>query len=273
MTTTAQKIEYNEIIAPIKKLNESLVKTSAIYLEKLESITADKDPEEYAKAKINYIRLTLREVGNFVSISRISLEKLAIKSETALNQARKKIYIIIQAFEEVVGNEIDSPLNSNKEQLIPFEKEIDNFKRFELFKQIGFFIDTIKNIYTDNTKWKWSFIDIEGRLIVAIKNFIDFSELIRNLDPSIDGFAERMEIINLIMEKIDKVAVDYRNKYELTNKRVDDMNTALAFISLQKKFALVLGNQVTAENCKKKAYIWKKKLNEDMKLYEKNTHS
>lgn len=272
MTTTAQKVEYNEIVAPIKTLNESLAKYSNEYLAKLNSDGISQNPIEFAKSKIIYIRITLQEVSNLIQISRISLEKLAIKNETVLNQARKKLYVIIQSFEEIVGNEINVPLNNSKEQLIPFEKEIDNFDRFNLFKQIGFFIDTVKNIYTDNTKWKWSFIELEGRMVTAMKNFIDLSKLIHDLDPSTKDFADRMEIINLIMGKTNKVAISYRNKYELTNKRIDDMNTALAFLSFGKRLALLLGDQETAKNCKKKFDIWNKKLNEDIKLSENNNN-
>ena len=270
MATVIEKSEYHNLVGPIKRKNEALDRASKKYLAKLNGIDINEKPIEFAKTKLNYINLMLQQTNNLMQISKISVKKLSIKNEAILNQARKNIHTIIGAFEDVVGNEIDRPLKENEARLLPFKEVIGNLSRFELFKQIGFLINVLESAYGEDSKWKWNFIDLEGRMITALKNFISFQELIRNLDPTIEGFPERMEIIDLISKKIEKAAERYRYKYELTNKQIEYMRTALAFISFNKQLAILLGNSEEAEKYKKKIDIWNKKLNEDIRLQEKN---
>jgi phenylacetate-coenzyme A ligase PaaK-like adenylate-forming protein len=50
-----------------------------------------------------------------------------------------------------------------------------------------------------------------------------------------------MDMMDVIEKMSEKAAERYRNKYELTGKAIDDMKSALNFVSFQKRLAMVMG--------------------------------
>ena len=230
-----------------------------------------KDHEYKIQKSIQITTAISEQIYYQVAVSLISNDILGIKNESYLDLARKNCYSAIQYWEELVGNEIDAP-PSLKSDAMPFINEkLNNIERFEMMKKLGFAIDRIKYVYGEQSKWKWSFVELEGRFIVVVKNMIDFPLLIKNLDPSIPGYAKRMDIINILLDGIKTCSEQYRNKYELTNRSIEDMNKALEYVSYESRIAMLLGENDKAENLKKQHQIWHKKLQEDIKEAEKNT--
>ena len=262
MATAADKAEYDEKIAPLKERIASIEIKVNESRKKEEEVKSLEFAERIPK-RVELLNLILEETNAKIALSRFSLDKIQFRNETVLNSARKNIYSIIQTLEEEFGREIDTPLNEGND-LLDQMTFLDNLGRFEIMKKIGFALDLLEHTYGDNTKWKWSFVEMEGRLATAMKNFTNFQELIRNLDPSIEGYTKRMDMLKLMMDRFEKSADRYRNKYELTGKRIDDMRGALSFVAFHKRLAILLGENEIAENSKKKYDTWNKKLNEDI---------
>ena len=57
----------------------------------------------------------------------------------------------------------------------------------------------------------------------------------------------------------------YRDKYELSTRRIDDMRDAIKFLLARHKLCLAIGDKNNAEEIKKKAIIWKDKMDADQK--------
>lgn len=269
MVSTSNKVEYDELVYPFISSNKFIDISVKNKLEKLDKINFKQSSVKFIKLKLIAIRQVLHQTFNLIQISKISMEKLAIKNEPVLDKARKNLYFIIHSFEEIVGSDIDSPLSENKSSSKLFEGVLDNLEKGELFKQVGFLIDSLGFIYGDNSKWKWNFLNLKGRIIVVMKNSIDLRELISKLNPALPEYSKQMDLLNLILEKTESIAEDYRKKYELTDKTIDDMKNALSFISLRRQLSILLGHSEEVEIFKKKFNIWNKKLNEDINLKDK----
>ena len=62
--------------------------------------------------------------------------------------------------------------------------ELSDEKRFDIVKKLGFTIDMIKDAFGENSKWKWSFVELEGRFATVAKNMINYKTLVSGMDPT-----------------------------------------------------------------------------------------
>ena len=114
----------------------------------------------------------------------------------------------------------------------------------------------------DNSKWKWSFVELKGRYAVVAKNFIDMRLAAKTY---CDDYETTVLYIRLITKLLDQSAAGYRDKYELSTRRIDDMRNGIKFLLARNKLCLALGDKTNAEEIKKKAVVWKDKMNADQK--------
>lgn len=259
--TAAEKAAFNERMKPVKAVLDSHTTAIAALREEIKKAPADPVDGPY-KLRWKLMHRILAETSLYIVGSRISQKYLAIKNETYLNEARKNFYVFYQTAEEMVGNTVDS-IDDKPDALEILEGFADNLVRFEMFQKAGFLLNKLERLYGDGSKWKWSFVDLEGRLIMTLKNITWFKTLQRDLDPSIAGYKERMDLMEVIERGSEKAAERYRNKYELTGKAIDDMKNALAFVGFQKRLAAIMGDNDQMNLCKKKIDTWTKKLNDD----------
>jgi hypothetical protein len=260
-TTAADKAAYNEKIKTIKDGLTLVGKTILTQRNELAKVSIGISAPQF-KAKYALAAKILAEVSLQIIGSRLSQKFINIKNENYLDDARKNFYAFCALIEEMVGDDVEA-IDERREALDILEEISSNTVRMELFKKAGFLLEKLERIYGESSKWKWSFVEIQGRLVNALKNNTNFKTLQRDLDPSIEGYPERMELLNLIQKNFERTADRFRNKYELKGKAIDDMKDALAFVSFIKKLASVTGDQETVSNCKRKIDTWTKKLNED----------
>ena len=76
--------------------------------------------------------------------------------------------------------------------------------------------------------------------------------------------------MRLIRTLLDKSANAYRDKYELSSRRLDDMKAAINFLLALRRVSVTLGESETAEELKKKAMTWKEKMEADQKAGKSN---
>ncbi len=194
----------------------------------------------------------------------LSVALLGVKNEAFLNDARKSCYQAVIYLEEVVSKFVDAPFSDYTEML----EEIDGFedeKRFHLVRKIGFTIQSVEDAFGKNSKWRWSFVELEGRYTTVAKNLINFKTFVAGMDPRVDGYPSRMGHLDLVVRLLTQSADRYREKYELSTLRMDDFKHGIAFLSALKRIHTILGEVDKAEEVKKKLEVWKAKMDSDEK--------
>ncbi|MDR2477847.1 MAG: hypothetical protein LBD48_00890, partial [Treponema sp.] len=139
----------------------------------------------------------LNLASNYMIINGVSVPVLKVKNEDALNDARKSLYKSIIYLEQIVGNLIDVPFSDNEEKLAEIES-VDPARRYLLIKKMGLAIQLLENAYGHNTKWRWAFVEIEGRYAAAAKNIMDLRRAITNTNPQSPGYEPTVYHLRLI---------------------------------------------------------------------------
>ncbi|MCF7929488.1 MAG: hypothetical protein K9L75_03550 [Spirochaetia bacterium] len=224
-----------------------------------------------------YKKLILAEEGiNMVSyyvlMNSLSLNLLGIKNENFLNDARKRCYQSIIYLEGIVTSYIDVPFSEYEEKLALIEG-YDDEKRYNLIRKTGFAVESVKEAFGVNTKWKWSFVELEGRMAVVSKNLLNLRELVKQLDPRVELYEIRMSFLNLVKRQLQQAADRYREKYELSTQRLDDFKLAIDYLAALRRIHMIVGERDKAEDLKKKVDIWRTKMDKDQQSIDKSRKS
>lgn len=254
------RLHFSEAIQPYKdKIN--------VTLEKEKTMLNAMHPGDL---DLSYKKILLCEDMIYVSSlyiaqNSLSLKLMEVKNNDALNDARKILYKAIIYLEECVTNIIDisyTELN-DKQELI---SNIGIEKRYLIIRKLGLAIKILKDSFGDNSKWKWSFVELEGRLTTVAKNFIDMRAGAKDyFDPRAEHYETTVLYIRLITKLLNNSSTGYRDRYELSTRRLDDMRDAIKYLLALRRLYIVLGNSEQAEEIKKKALVWKEKMDNDHK--------
>jgi hypothetical protein len=261
----------------VKKPSEEAKKRYAEYVKDYKlAIDAALAKEKNLKAVVdsgvggaNYQRLAMADdnlniVSNYILMNSLSVSFLGVKNENFLNEARKCLYKTIIYLEEVLTTFIDVPFSDYEEGLSTVDAFSDE-SRYNLVRKLGFSIDSIRDGFGENTKWKWSFVELDGRFAALAKNFLNLKTFLAKMDPREEGYSARMAHLSLTKELLQQAADKYREKYELSTQRLDDMKLAVNYLSALRRLNIILGETEQAEVVKKKIEIWKAKMEADLK--------
>lgn len=256
------KRRYNEKIKEYKASVEQKQKKEKSLLKVIEE-------DEHGAP---YKRLTLADeslnmVSYYILMNQLSLQLLGIKNESFLNEARKAVYKAIIYIEEVVTDYIDVPFNEYEDKLKLIEGYEEN-KRWNLLRKLGFAVDSVKESFGENSKWRWSFVELHARFAVVAKNFLDLKNFLANLDPQVAGYRIRLRHMSMVKDMLQEAANNYRQKYELSTARIDDFKQAISYLSALRRLNIVLGEADKSEEIKKKMDVWKSKMEADSKNAE-----
>ena len=235
--------------------------------QKMKHLEIKKDENE----NLNKIRIASHHVdlvSIYCAMTDLSLSLLGYKNESYLDKGRKSLYKSIISLEAVVSNYIDMPLGENYELL----KSLDSFsdaERIKLVRKIGYTVSLLADRYGENSKWKWSFVEIEGRFSVIAKNLFDFRTFQAKNDPREEGFNERYDYLYLVKEFLIKASNRYREKYELTNQTADDMKKAIDYLKALKRIHILFNESEEVQNVGKRIELWAQKFETDLKAKEK----
>ncbi len=224
------------------------------------------------EAGANYKRLALADenlniVANYLLMSSLSLSFLGVKNEAYLNEARKCVYKAIIYVEEIVSALIDAPFSDYEEGLETISAYSDE-NRYAFVRKLGFTIDSLEEGYGDNSKWKWSFVETEGRFATICKNLLNLKTFVSGMDPRSEGYVPRMAHLSLAKELLQQAADRYREKYELSTLRIDDIKLGINYLAAARRLHVVLGEADQADMVKKKMEIWRTKMENDIKKAE-----
>ncbi len=244
--------EYKQVVEAIQQRESSLRKV----------VQADPGPAPYKRIAMAEERLNL--ASYLLLQNDLSVTLLGVKNEAFLNDARKSCYQAVIYLEEVVSSYIDAAYSDYSDYL----EEIEGFeddKRYTLVRKLGFAIQSVEDAFGANSKWRWSFVELEGRFAAVAKNIIDFKNFVAGDDPRVEGYYARRAHLDLVVELMTRSADRYREKYELSTLRLDDFKKAIEFLSALRRIYIVLGDSDIAEQIKRKMDVWKSKMETDEK--------
>jgi len=201
----------------------------------------------------------------YMAQNSLSLKLMEVKNNDALNDARKILYKAIIYLEEIVTNIIDTPYS----ELTPYHEKMTSItikRRYEIVQKLGLSINMLKDAFGDNSKWKLSFVELEGRFATVAKNLIDMKSAVKDyFDPRAEDYEITVLYMRAIIRLLNDSATAYRDKYELSTRRIDDMRNGIKYLLALRKLYLAIGDSDNAEEVKKKALVWKDKMDADHK--------
>lgn len=228
----------------------------------------DKNPAEASVRRLSLAHDSLNLVSYYLLMNGLSVALLGVKNDAHLNNARKGCYRGVIYLEEVVSAMIDAPFGDYEERLESI-RSVDEAKRYFLNRKLGFTVESVIAAFGENTKWKWSFVELEGRFATVTKNMLDMKNVLRGLDPRVDGYEMRIAHLNLAKRLMQKSADGYRQKYELSTSRIDDFKLAISYLSGLRRLHIVLGDSDESHALRKKIEIWTTKMETDLKKTDK----
>lgn len=256
------RTRYFEKIKEYKTQNDSVLSQEK-KIQVLINGAGDNAP--YQKLQLAEENLSI--LSNYLLMNQLSLDLLGIKNENFLNDARKISYKVIIYLEDVFSDYLDVPYSEYSDKIEQVQ-DFSELQRYSLIRKLGFSIQVVKDGFGENSKWKWSIIELEGRLATLSKNIIDLKKFVPGMDPRSEGFRERVEHFRLTCRLLQGSADNYRMKYELSTNRMDDFKTAINYLAALKRFFTLTNQKREIEELKKKIDIWKQKMESDAKQSE-----
>jgi hypothetical protein len=255
----AQRAQYVQKIGFYQKVIDSILKREQAVLSEIE-----KEPEQAPLKKIALVDAVLDLTSNYMVQSGVSEALMRVKNENALNEGRKAIYRSIIYLEDIVTNWVDVPFADYKDKLATIQS-VSAADRYTLIQKLGLTIQLIENAYGDNSKWKWSFVDLEGRFATIVRNLFDMENMIVNMDTRSPNYEPTVHHLRTIKRLLSTAADRYREKYELSSRRADDFRAAITFLNALRRLHILLSESGEAEMIKKKSDAWSAKFEADSK--------
>lgn len=224
-------------------------------------------PQNLAIKRLELANLMMDMISYNIVISDLCRSLTKVKSENHLNEARKLAYKALIYLEDVVSNFIDVPFSEYENRLRYIRGFPDN-ERLKLMNKLGLCIQMVIDSLGENSKWKWSYTELRGRYTVVLKNIIDLKKYVAEFDPRNPGYQERFMLMAKAKQMLADVADSYRQKYELTSQRLDDMRLAISYLSALKRIHGVLAEPDESDAVKKKIEVWKAKMEDDSRRQE-----
>ncbi|MCX7679080.1 MAG: hypothetical protein N2316_07650 [Spirochaetes bacterium] len=262
VVSRAEKAAFNDYITQYKKkIDESLKKIKELeqIKKKMPRIAAYKDVE----IVLEYIRIVLL----YIKQNDASVEIMQVKKEKALNEARKTFYKAIQVMESIVGSDVDRSLTDNEEYLANIYKltPAHILKIVNCFNEV---LDVLIDRMGAGSKWKWSFVDLFGRLAVMTRNLINFSDTQKYRDPRTEFYRERQQLLAICKNNLKEAALKFRTKYEQSTKATTDILKSIDLLSALRKIHVLFGESEEAKKIKITIDAMKQKIEEQEKEEE-----
>jgi hypothetical protein len=220
-------------------------------------------PAELACVKIKLADEMLDLMSHYLALNGLSQSLLKKKDEEMLNNGRKSLIKAVSYMEETVSPYLDVPYSDYQDKLELIE-QVAMDKRYLLIRKMGLAGDLLKYAYGGNSaRWRWSFVEIDGRVATIAKNFFDLKNALVNMDPRSPCYEASVYYLRLLKKMLPRSAASYREKYELAANVPTDFQKAIDFLNAMRYVHFILGEADDAEMFKKKADIWSAKLKAD----------
>ena len=262
ITEEARQTYGEQIVAYQQQIDALLIR------EKNMLMMIEQDPTGASYKRLMLTDEMLYLTTLYLAKHTLSVAMLGVKNEDALNDARKTLYKAVIYLEEVVSNFIDAPF-SDYEDKVNEIRNLPEAKRYYLVRKLGLAIRQIVDAYGDNTKWRWTFVELEARFATVAKNILDLKSASKDgLDPHSPDYDDTVYHLRLVKRLLQQAADRYREKYELSTGRIDDFRLAINYLLALRRIHIILNERDGAEEAKRKSEIWKEKMEKDHKKSE-----
>jgi hypothetical protein len=252
-----------------EKVNIYRAEASAILKEEQVMLATIKDEgPDSAFKRLGLSDSMMNLASCYIVANGINQAVLNQKNEDMLNDARKALYKGIIYLEAIVSNLIDAPYSDYEEKLSHIAT-VSPSQRYLLVRKMGLAINLVESAYGDNTKWKWTFVEMEGRYATVAKNIINMKEVVANTNLESENYEPTIRHLRLAKKLLGQAADRYREKYELSTGRIDDFKMGINYLSALRRLHIILGDSADAVTTKKKLDTWNNKLASDQEKQEK----
>ncbi|MDR3170183.1 MAG: hypothetical protein LBU17_01000 [Treponema sp.] len=251
--------QYAEKIKTYQEVIESIVHWEQEFLNTIQA-----EPADATLKRLNLVEQMLNLTSYYLIINEVSYSMLQFANKNALEDGRKSLSKGITYLQDMVTNYVDQPFSEYEDKVAPLEP-VNPAERYRLIRKMGLTIQLLENAYGDNTKWKWFFVDLEGRFSAVTKNIFDMKNMIVNMDPRSPYYEPAVYHMRLIKKLLQKSADRFREKYELATKARQDFQMGINFLNALRRIHILLGDSYEAEQLKKKVDVWSAKMETDIK--------
>jgi hypothetical protein len=250
---------YADKCKPFQAAIDGLLQKEAAVLEESRN-----DPANAAGKLFNLSDEMLNLASYYLAFNNLSLTILKSRNEEALGEARKTVYKAVIYLESNVTGKISAPYSEYEEHTKGLAAVVDAQARFNMVKKLGFAIDFLEEAYGNNSKWKWSFVELRGRFAAVAKNMLEMSSLMADLDPRAEAYGPTMCHLAVVKRLFADVSVQYRDRHNLFSKRVEDLQTAQYFLDALRYLHVMLGESAEAEELKKQYDLFAAKISGEL---------
>ncbi|MDR1955557.1 MAG: hypothetical protein LBQ30_01725 [Treponema sp.] len=259
--STGEYPQYIEKISEYKQLIDKMLKAES----KLISELVQSPDLPFKQFDLVEVRLNL--ASYYMILTGMARSVLKKDNQTALDDARKIITKSIAYLEDMVSHYVDALFTDYEDKLARLEP-VSPERRYYVIRKLGLAIKLLENTYGENSRWKWSFVDMEGRCAAVTKNIFDVKNMVVHRDPRSPHYEATVYHLQLIKHLLMQSAERYRERYELSTGAFDDFRMGLNFLSALRRIHILLGESPESEMLKKKIDSWSAKLEADMKRKE-----
>jgi hypothetical protein len=201
----------------------------------------------------------------YLILNGLALTILKVRNEEALGEARKVLYKAVIFLENIVTNTVDAPYSEYEKQTKELVQSVNEQRRLELVQKMGLAINLLEAAYGGNSKWKWSFVELDGRFAAVSKNLIELSNIIANIDPRSPVYEVTKRHLAIVKRLLADVATRYRDRYSLSTQRVEDLYAAQNFLGALRYLYTMLDEREEAASIKKQYDLIQTKIDNDKK--------
>lgn len=241
----AQKAAYNDDIKAVKIQSDELEKKARDLMQKKKS---KPNLEPYYNLEIATYLLGTIEL--YMKMNDLSVAMLGIKNNKSLDIAKSNFSKVLLLLKETVGDEVErDSLKENEEFLYKLDK-LNPRQILDFLIRVDAVFFSLKNNMGEDSKWKWLFVELQAKIAVILRNFINFSDILKYRDPREKHFRDRREHLAMAKNALEEAAKQYRTKYELSSKSREDLKKSIEILEALRKIHMTLGESNEADKLK-----------------------
>ncbi|MDR0629409.1 MAG: hypothetical protein LBG24_07225 [Treponema sp.] len=262
LTKNTGEDQYVTKINEYKRVITTILKAEA----KLVSEIAQENPDMPLK-QFDLVETRLNLASYYLILTGMARSVLKKDNQGTLDEARKSINKSLAYLEDMVSSYVDA-LFSDYEDKLALLEPVSPERRYYVIRKLGLTIRLLENAYGDNSRWKWSFVDMEGRFAAVTKNIFDVRNMVANRDPRSPHYEVTFYHLQLIKRLLLQAGERYRERYELSTALIDDFRMSLNHLNALRRIHILLGESPESEMLKKKIDSWSAKLEADLRRKE-----
>ena len=241
----AQKAAYDNDIKAIRIKSDELEKKIKDLFHKRKH---NPNLEPYYNLEISTYLMGTIEL--YLRMNDLSIDMLGIKNNKTLDLSKSNFSKILLLLKETVGDEAERDSLRENENYLQLIDKINPRQILDFLIRLDRIFFDLKSNMGEESKWKWLFVELQAKLAVINRNFINFSDILKYRDPRAPFFRDRNEHVRMAKNGLEEAAKQYRTKYELSAKSREDLKKSIEMLEALRKIYFTLGESSEADKIK-----------------------